>query len=182
MSEFVPAPFVYMQTRTGLVIQYEDPIIDDITLEDIAQALSRLYRFNGHSDITVAQHSVMLAGVARDRGLTVVHQRVALMHDAHEAYVGDMPTPLKRLCPHYVRIEQIVAAAVRRRFRLPPEVMPTVKKLDRAWCNAEADAELGHRIGPDWPDVEPLEIKIKPWSKERAKREFLAEAARLEIR
>ena len=81
-------------------IGQNDPRYFDI--EDIAHSLSQLCRFNGHciGTYTVAQHSCIVAEYARDE-----HKLIALMHDAAEAYIGDIPRPLKYLIPDIKKVE-----------------------------------------------------------------------------
>ena len=73
----------------------------DMLAHDIAHALAQINRFTGHArrPYSVAEHSLLvLEIIEREFPATNVHGRLAaLMHDAHEAYVGDMATPLKRL-------------------------------------------------------------------------------------
>lgn len=78
-------------TRRG-GIDFRHPTTDMIFLEDIAEALSRTCRWNGHVPISVAEHSYNVYVECEDRD--GVH---ALLHDAAEAYLGDIPTPLKRM-------------------------------------------------------------------------------------
>jgi len=81
----------WMQTRSGVRFYVEDPRVEDVRLEDIVFALSNLTRFTGHTEFySVAQHSVHVSElVPRELELQ------ALLHDAAEAYCGDMGRPLK---------------------------------------------------------------------------------------
>jgi hypothetical protein len=84
----------WIQTYTGRAIYFDrPPRADEIDFNDIAVALSRTCRFNGHSRVfySVAQHSCLVALHQSDPELFLP----ALLHDAHEAYVGDVVTPLK---------------------------------------------------------------------------------------
>lgn len=68
----------------------------NVNLGDIAHSLARTYRYNGQADVTVAQHCINVAYVAatnsQDRNLILQ----AILHDAAEAYVGDIPRPIKK--------------------------------------------------------------------------------------
>lgn len=64
---------------------------------DIAHALSLINRFTGHTTrpYSVAEHSLLVADLAEAADATPVVQMAALMHDAHEAYTGDVSSPVK---------------------------------------------------------------------------------------
>ena len=108
------------QTLGHHVYVYENPELSAINLKDISHSLALTNRFNGHTlrPLSVAEHSI---GVA-----SMVPKEIcleALMHDAAEAYVGDMAAPLKHLCPGYVEIESIAHEAIANRFGLDRKIM-----------------------------------------------------------
>ncbi len=84
----------YIYTHTGLALYPEDITAQDIRLEDIAYSLGGIYRYNGHTRITVLRHSLGLADYFKDASPT--HILYALLHDAAEAYMMDVPVPMKR--------------------------------------------------------------------------------------
>lgn len=176
----------YIQTRSGehLFLQSPDPW--KITLEDIAHALSNLCRFTGHTSTfySVAQHSVMVAHMVQDAGCNLATQRAALMHDAAEAFLGDVSSPLKSLLPEYKELEDIWWRAVAHRFALLPELPRTVKLFDARAVVAEAYAFLGEGpTGPGWPDVDvdPSAPALTPWAPRQAFEAFMKEAARVDV-
>lgn len=118
------------------------PRPDRIDLGDIALALSRLPRFTGHGAwvVTVARHSVNCYLEARARGLTHEVCRLALMHDAAEAYVGDVSRPLKDMLPGFARIEARVWRAICARFNITAtaEQKAAVKEIDNLALATEA--------------------------------------------
>ena len=73
----------------------------------------------------------------------------ALLHDAAEAYLTDMPTPFKVRMPDYVALEERVWKAICRRFNLPEDMHPAIKFADRACLMAEADLFKPNRS--KWP-------------------------------
>lgn len=120
-------------TYTGPLFDYEAP---SIVLADVARGLSQVCRFAGQTDryYTVAEHSMLVAALVledtRDIGLT----QAALWHDAHEAFVGDVPTPLKpKLGPEYRVIVDRIDIAVASYLGIDPDTLhdPAIKRADR---------------------------------------------------
>ena len=124
-----------MQTKSGVQFWPLDPRPEDVRLEDIAWSLSHQCRYAGHCAFfySVAQHSVMVADM-------VPHElkRTALLHDATEAYLVDLPRPVKRMMADYRAAEQVVWEAVARRFGLPLELPAEVKDADEDALATEA--------------------------------------------
>jgi hypothetical protein len=92
----------YFTTRSGRHIRVLDPRPEDVYVPDIAWALSRICRFGGHAPRhdSVAQHSVMVSELCPpELALT------GLLHDAPEAYIGDVIGPLKHALPELMEIE-----------------------------------------------------------------------------
>ena len=133
----------WLQTRSGRPFDYEQPKPDQIDIRDIAHALGQLCRFAGHCSrfYSVAEHSVHVAMLLRQGGDPLA--RWGLLHDAHEAYVVDIPSPLKRLLPDYRKFEDIAAAAVLSRFGLVGAMPPAVVATDRILFQHEAAALQG---------------------------------------
>jgi uncharacterized protein len=89
---------VYEQeVASGLYVDLSNPDPALITIKDIAAHLAGLRRFTGHSPVSVAEHSVIVADMLRDSGASLEIQFAGLMHDAHEAYIGDISRPMKNL-------------------------------------------------------------------------------------
>jgi hypothetical protein len=91
-----------LETASGWMIDYTNPDPDVISISDIALALSRINRFNGHTSIewSVASHSILCLDFATQFYRDRVDDRMGmhiLLHDAHEAYTGDIVTPLKHM-------------------------------------------------------------------------------------
>lgn len=114
-------------TATGRYFDFTRPTRDMIDIDDIAIALSRMPRFTGHTTTfySVAQHSVLVAHVVPEE-----YALQGLLHDATEAYMGDMSTPLKQLVPEYKAIENRVERAICERFGLPFPLHPSIKAAD----------------------------------------------------
>jgi 5'-deoxynucleotidase YfbR-like HD superfamily hydrolase len=110
----------------------------------------------------------------------------ALLHDASEAYLGDLPHPLKhrsRLGRLYREIEEPLQAAILARFGLPADTPAIVKRIDRAALAAERAALMRPADDEWWPELEgvdALELVIEPWPWGRGQDEFLDRFERLE--
>ena len=91
-----PAPGPYLQTVSGRWVNPFDPDPEQLDAGDIARALANQCRFGGHSRVfySVAQHAVIVSELVEQRGGDVEDVFAALMHDATEAYLGDMPHPV----------------------------------------------------------------------------------------
>lgn len=137
-----------MQTQTktsigladGSFFCFENPESHDFPIELIAHSLSKLCRFNGHCKrfYSVAEHSVLVSRI-----LPPHLQLVGLLHDASEAYVGDMPSPLKRMIPQYKEIEERVQAAMAKRHGLPYPFPYEIHEADKAVYRAERSQIAG---------------------------------------
>jgi len=158
-----------IQLMSGRMLDFKDPKPDQFTIEDIALGLSRQPRFGGHTKAfySVAQHCVHLAQVV-PKG----YKMQALMHDASEAFMGDMSTPLKHLLPDYMDIEEGVSGAIQKAFGFSP-MSPLLEVADARMLITERNALLPTYNEKDWAGHEPYPIKIRPMIMEKAYGEFL---------
>lgn len=166
------------QTATGLLVDLAVPDPSLIRIEDIAAALSRTCRFGGHLKAgvpfySVAQHSVLVAEICpREFALQ------GLLHDAAEAYLGDMITPLKALLPGYVEIERRWLAAIGAVFGVNLVDKPPVVVEADARAMATERRDLMERSA--WrPGGAPLAIQITALPPAWAHDAFLAKYDRL---
>lgn len=170
----------YIQTVSGRRFNPLDPDPAEVDIGDIARALSNQCRFGGNCRVfySVANHSCLVSDLVAERGGDVEAQLWALLHDASEAYLVDLPHPLKHrseLGRLYAVVEERLQAAICERFRLPPEPPALLKPLDRALLATERRAVATEAW--EWPEldgVEPLDLEIEPWLPDRAHDEFLA--------
>jgi 5'-deoxynucleotidase YfbR-like HD superfamily hydrolase len=182
-----PAPGPYLQTVSGRFVNPLDPDLEQIDIQDITRALANTCRFGGHcrSFYSVAQHSVIVSELVEERGGDPEDVFAALMHDAAEAYLGDMPHPLKHrsaLGEAFKQAEKHLEQAINTRFNIKPGV-PEIKRADRALLATERRALSTE----DWhwhelDGVEPLEIELTAWSPDDAAAKFKARYAELEAR
>ena len=157
-----PSAGPYLQTVSGRWVNPFDPDPAQFDAGDIARALANQCRFGGHRRVfySVAQHCVIVSRVVEERGGDVEDVFAALMHDASEAYLGDMPHPLKHrseLGAAFRDAEAQLEEAIRDRFEIKPDV-PEIKRVDRALLATERrafSAEAWH--WPELEDVEPLD-------------------------
>ena len=148
--------------------------IDNIHLEDIAHGLAYQCRFNGQTSafFSIAQHSLIVANVAPPE-----LRLAALLHDASEAYLGDVVKPLKVLLPNYKELEARVEHSIAQAFGLPFLCNDAIKRADMISLATEKRDLMPHSA-EDWSYLEgfdPLPEPIEPMSPETAKREFLIE-------
>jgi hypothetical protein len=177
-----PGPFI--QTLSGRRVNPLDAAPEDIDAADIARALSNTCRFGGHCRVfySVAQHSAIVCDLLEERGATPDELMAALLHDAAEAYLGDLPHPLKHrseLGAAFRVAEKRLEAVIVERFALP-DASARIKPLDRALLAVERrtfSEDTWH-----WPELdgaEPLDLEIEPWEPARAASEFSARYERL---
>lgn len=162
----------WIQTFSGARFDLRAPRPEDVSILDIAYALSMICRFGGHCRFhySVAQHSVLVSRqVARDEAFA------ALLHDAAEAYVGDMVAPLKRLIDGFEPVEKAVREVIAIRFRIPAEMSPAVKRADLALLAAEREQVMGP-CKDDWALVIPAaKVRIEPMTSDEAREAFCKE-------
>jgi 5'-deoxynucleotidase YfbR-like HD superfamily hydrolase len=183
----LPAPGPYLQTVSGRRVNPFDPDPSQLDAGDIARALGNVCRFGGHARTfySVAQHSVIVSELVEQRGGDVEDAFAALMHDATEAYLGDMPHPIKHRSPlgaAFKAAEEHLERAISERFRIKPDV-PEIKRVDRALLATERRTFSGENW--HWPEldgVDPLDLEITAWSPDEAARAFAARFAELDAR
>jgi len=146
------------------------PRTSDFTIEDIAHGLAHTCRYAGQADgfYSVAEHSLLVSEVAVGREFT------ALMHDAAEAFIGDVTRPLKQLLPEYRKIEAAIETAIFERF----DVIPTcaaIKQADLSVLAAE-QAQIMPSGTDAWAEesgVEPAPVRVLHMTPSEAKQRFL---------
>lgn len=171
----------WIQTFLGVQFWPLDPRVEDIRLLDIAHALSNLCRFTGHCQqfYSVAQHSVLVSqNVPKDDA------KWGLLHDAAEAYLGDLSRPIKRfsiLGTEYKKIEENLMIVVCAKFKLSPAMPCSVHKMDDVLLMTEK-RDLVPNSPAKWREtVEPLEKRIECWTPRLAEHMFLKRAQELGI-
>lgn len=120
-----------IRTVSGRYVNLVEMDPESLDIRDVAYALSQIPRFGGHLPrrYSVAQHSIDVCRRVAHLGREVRLQ--ALLHDASEALLGDLPSPVKALLPDYRALEQRVMETMSRRFGFPWPLLPEVKHADR---------------------------------------------------
>lgn len=164
----------WMETFTGRQFWAMDPRPDEIVIEDIAHALSMQCRYAGHCQrfYSVAEHSVHLANYVSPQ-----NRLWALLHDASEAYLVDIPRPTKPYLPGYKEAEARIMAAVCDRFGLPHEMPAEVKEADNRII-ADERAQNMSRSPHVWSGYDnPIGVTLKFLLPSEAEAWFLQTAA-----
>lgn len=159
---------------SGRRLDLINPSAMDIEIEDIAQGISRVARWNGQTTgehaFSVAQHSVVVEEIARVLQPTASKEWLlaALLHDASEYVVGDMISPFKNaLGVDYRAFEDKLMQAIHIRFGLPAVITPQMKKFIKRADKVSAYLEATQIAG--FSEVEsrkifgPPPVTIKDW-------------------
>ena len=162
----------WIQTYSGRRFSPINPNPNAIVIQDISHALAMQCRFTGHTRkfYSIAQHSVLVSYICDPND-----RLFGLMHDASEAFLTDLSSPLKRSgkFQDYVACERKLQQAICIRFGLPLEEPPSVKKADNLLLATEARDLLGP-LHSDWKlPVEPLPFTITPWTSDQAEDKFI---------
>jgi uncharacterized protein len=161
----------WIQTFSGRKFHLIECTPDDVAFIDIAVPLSRMARFNGHTRTfySVAQHSVLVSQHCGEFALE------GLLHDAAEAYLGDIVRPLKKLLgPHLVKWEERIHECICRRFGLGTHIPSAVHLADERMLFTER-RDLMEIPPQSWGNIrEPYEEKIVPAGIREAFLQFVA--------
>ena len=146
-------------THSGIEFDLLEPLPSMIQIEDIAHALSKQCRYNGHCSrfYSVAEHSILLSYLVPDE-----FKLEALLHDASETYVGDCVSPLKSLLPEFKRIERGIDFEIRRKFNLPQHASQQIKFADLRIMQNERKALMPKRK-PGGFQHWPCEMEFPPF-------------------
>lgn len=147
-----------MQTISGRQYWPYDPRPEDINIDDVAHSIARQCRFAGHVKVqhySVAEHSVLVSLCVPPE-----HALQALLHDATEAYLVDVPRPVKSGLAAYRALEHLNWLAVAKRFGVPALLHDSVIAADDAVLLAERDKLLRKTDFPWSVPGEPAKVRI----------------------
>ncbi len=159
-----------IQLRSGKRFSLLNPTPEDIEIEDIAHSLAHLCRFTGHSSgfYSVADHSLLVSAIVPpDIALA------GLLHDAAEAYLGDISTPVKQVLdsPAFLAAEDLIQCTIAEKFGFVYPFGPEIKHADRIALATERRDLMGG--GGDWGLPDPVDIKVIPSFPRRDYQRFL---------
>lgn len=160
----------WMQTFLGRQFWPLDARAEEVHVIDIAHSLSQQCRFAGHCNefYSVAEHSVRVSLACDEEDALW-----GLLHDAAEAYLVDLPTPVKRSMAAYTEIETRLQVVLSERFGLSVAMPASVKRADAVLLATEA-RDLMAKPPADWfPMPPPQQEKIRPMTSKQAKDAFL---------
>jgi 5'-deoxynucleotidase YfbR-like HD superfamily hydrolase len=165
----------YIGTYTGKNVYFDNPTKDTIDIIDIAHSLSHLCRFTGHTKefYSVAQHSVLVS----DHQTTLAEKRAGLLHDATEAYLNDLASPLKKYLSGcgYSDLEDKFHHVINDKYNINDGMTPNIKKVDLQALFTEKRDVLNYPES-DWgwgDDILRFEEPIIPLQPREAKALFL---------
>jgi hypothetical protein len=171
---------VWSRTFSGGVFHPLDPRIDEVMIDDIVSPLAKSVRYNGGIrrglHYSVAEHSVLITRLLRrgwpDNPALALQ---GLMHDAAEAYVGDMIRPVKQAIPQFAEIESRIAAVIFAAFRIPHPWPKIIDDYDARICLDEEKQAL--HPGERRFEIAggPLGVRLQFWDAEEAREQFVIE-------
>lgn len=144
----------WIHTYREKQFHFQDPRPEEIDVLDIANALSKQCRFAGHTNefYSVAEHSVYVSYMTLD-------PLQGLMHDASEAYLVDMPSPIKKAMSQYAAVEETIMNAIAKKFGFAWPKSEDTDDADKAQLIEEAKALLNNPNWVDDPKYQPLKRK-----------------------
>lgn len=161
----------WLQTYTGKAVSLPKPHPDEIDIIDIAHSLAFQCRYNGHSKrfFSVSQHSCHIHDLVPDE-----LKLAGLMHDASEAYLCDIPRPLKPFLQGYKEIENDIMGIIAEKYGVTQDALQAVKEYDDRILLNERD-QLCSKPPKPWmiEHLEPLDLEIPYWTAPMAEGQFL---------
>jgi hypothetical protein len=167
-----------IETFMGIGFQPLNPRIEDVWLEDIAHALSNQCRYSGHvrEFYSVAEHCVRASELLEEWGEDEATQLWGLMHDASEAYLVDLPTPLKQneFGELYRGAENVLMRAICERFTMS-SIEPEIVRVADGVMLATEVRDLMPNKREHWKNlmVRAHDMRISAWPPKIAEHRFL---------
>jgi hypothetical protein len=175
-----------IKVSAGHYVDLANPVPESIEIKTISSALSKICRFGGHCPrfYSVAEHCIHATALACSEGYSGDALVAVFLHDAAEAYIGDMVKPLKVMIPQYCEFEQRMEAAIQAAFGVDFSLWTDViKRFDRAMLKAEKIA-MWPEDREKWfgfSEIEDSVVKFQFWEYGEAEMQFLAMARTLQL-
>ncbi|MEA2011983.1 MAG: phosphohydrolase [Verrucomicrobiota bacterium] len=169
---------MFIETFSGKVINPSNPNVDFIDIEDIAHSLSLQCRFNGHcrTFYSVAEHSIHTSKYLAQQNYSAKLCMWGLLHDASEAYLADIPRPVKTSLKNYLILEKNLSSLIYKKYTFESPDAKAYKPVDDA-DNALLMTEAAGLVlskGKDWGIKAPsTDIKLRYYDWNTAKKEYL---------
>lgn len=159
----------WIQTYSGRAFWPLDPRAEDVDIVDIAHALAQQCRYAGHClrFYSVAEHCVLLS-----RAVPADIAMAALLHDSAEAYLVDVPRPVKRALRDYADIEAVLMDVIGRKFGVVSD-LKRVGDYDHRILTDEMRQNMAAPPMPWASEAEPLGVTLRFWGPREAKAQFL---------
>ena len=144
-----------IEMHSGVYVELADPQPETIRLEDIAFSLANIARYGGHVPFySVAQHAVLVTRRLRKQGETNAVQLAGLHHDDPEAYIGDVPKPLKPLLPELKHLNHKFELVIKKALDIEGANFehPSIKAAD-TWSLSYEAYWLMQSKGAAWPSA-----------------------------
>lgn len=170
----------FIETYTGRTFYPLHPRIEAVTIIDIAHALANQCRYSGHTAFfyPTAQHCCLLAQYVTKNGGDALDALQILMHDAAEAYLIDMPRPVKQHMPAFRQWDYGIQSVIRSWMSWDDIAIPEWQDELDSRIIVDERAQLMSQSGNDWGhQMAALGLRIEPWTPEEAERTFLVQYA-----
>jgi uncharacterized protein len=167
-----------IKVHAGHYVDLVSPAPETIEIYSISAALSKICRFGGHCPqfYTVAEHCVHATRLAETQGVKGKALLAILLHDAAEAYIGDMVKPLKMTIPQYAYAEQRMERAIEKAFDIQFDHFSEIIKLyDRAMLKVEKTT-MWPEDKEEWAgfsQIPTADVDLQYWDPETARQMYL---------
>lgn len=175
-----------IKVSAGHYVDLANPDPTTIEVKSIAAALSKVCRFGGHCPkfYSVAEHCIHATALACSEGYAGDALTAVFLHDAAEAYIGDMVKPLKVTMPQYGEAEHRIEAAIQAAFGVDfSKWIDVIKRFDRAMLKAEK-VTMWPEDTEKWAgfsEIEDRVVRFQFWEPSEAEMQFLAMARTLQL-
>lgn len=170
--------FNTIKVAAGHYFDLMNPDPEAVELKSIAAALSKTCRYGGHCPrfYSVAEHCIHAANLAHNDGYVGVLLQSILLHDAAEAYIGDMVKPLKVNLPEFQKVEDRIASAIEVAFGVDfGHWHSFIKHYDWVLMKAEKLA-FWPNDNIDWTGFEQVAVRpvnFQYWGPDEAEKNFI---------